>query len=162
MTKFVCALDPGVTGGIALKNGPEIICEVMPALPKGLDLPGLSTWLKAHKSNIAITYLEHSQAIPGRVSSASTFQFGRYFGSIEGVLAALGIPYHLVKPQTWQKQIHAGITADTPKDRSRIAVSRLYPNLDLRASERSKNVHEGMMDAVLIAHWGWNQHHLQG
>lgn len=154
----ILGIDPGLEGGLALVNqGGSAVYEPMPTLAakKGdiLDLPSLTRWLKAHKSSIEIAYLEMVASRPGQ-SAPSVFKFGRGYGAIEGILTALEIPYQLVPPKQWCKLMHAGIEAADPKQKSLIAVSRLFPGIDLRATPRSKKPHDGMVDALLIASFG--------
>jgi crossover junction endodeoxyribonuclease RuvC len=157
----VCGIDPGLSGGLALVGKDGLIVEPMPCYDakKGktskryLDLPKLAEWFKAHQGEIRIVFIEQPGYRPGQaVQSGATV--GRNFGVIEGMLAALEIPYQIVTPQSWMKQMHAGLPTMDTKARSVIAASRLFPGVDFRASERSRNPHEGMVEACLIAEYG--------
>jgi len=155
--KSICGIDPGLSGGIAIISQDGVIVEPMPSVEKEIDIAGLVRWLRAHRDEIEIAYLEKVHAFPG-ASGSSMLSFGRIVGIIEGALTALAIPFQTVRPGIWCKEIHAGISGvDTPKDKSRIAVSRLFPDVSLMATPKSKKPHEGMMDALLIAEWGRRQ-----
>lgn len=158
--------DPGLDGGIALVGRDGVIVEPMPTLElkKGkstkryMDVQALIRWLKAHRSEIRSAVLEQPGYRPGQ-STQSGATVGRNFGIIEGVLAALGIPYEIVTPQAWMKDMHQGIAKDMDsKSRSLLAVSRLFPGMDLRRSERCKNPHDGMAEALLLAEWQRRRH----
>lgn len=153
---MILGCDPGLQGGLAILSDDGVITEPMPTVKakKGelLNLAELTRWLK-EQLPIDRAYLEMVSARPGQGVS-STFKFGRGYGAIEGILTALGIPYQLVTPQAWTKVMHQGIEAADPKAKSLIAVSRLFPGFDLRASDRSRVPHDGMVDALLIAEFG--------
>lgn len=145
-------VDPGLSGGLALISKDGVIFEPMPCLDGVLDLAALTRWIRAHQPRIRVAFLEAVHAMP-KQGVSSSFKFGRVYGNVEGVLAALGVPYVLVSPQRWQKVMHAGIEGQT-KQKSLVAVSRLFPNLDLRATPRSRTAHEGIAEALLIAEYG--------
>ena len=151
----ILALDPGLTGGLAIISEDGVIVEPMPSLDGVLDLATLARLIKFHTPNIA--YLEKVGARPGQGVS-SMFKFGRVFGALEGLLTGLGIPYRLITPQAWTKVMHQGVERSVdPKKRSIIAASRLFPDVDLLATERSKVPHSGMADALLLAEYGRRQ-----
>src|SRR5690606_32695458 len=102
----ICGLDPGLTGGIAIISEDGIVVEPMPAIDGVLDLGAIVRTLKFHEPHIA--YLEKVGARPGQGVSGM-FKFGRVFGSLEGILAGLGIPYRLVTPNQWTKRMHQGV-----------------------------------------------------
>lgn len=155
----ILGIDPGKTGGLALFNGKSVMVEPMPIAGEEIDLAELCRWIGAHKEEISHVYLERAGALAfrGRKQGAvGMFRYGDGFGAIRGILTALGLGYTLVSPLEWTRLMHAGTRADLEaKQRSAIAVSRLFPTVDLRASERSKKPHEGMMDALLIAAYGY-------
>lgn len=95
-----------------------------------------------------VCVLEHVGAMPGQ-GSVSMFNFGQNFGWIQGVLDALGIPYELVRPQKWKKEFSC--TSD--KNTSIEVARRLFPNVDLRRTERCKGPHDGICEALLMAEY---------
>lgn len=101
-------------------------------------------------------FLEKAQCMPGN-GLVSMFNYGVHFGHLEGFLIALEIPYTLVSPHVWAKEMHEGAShADRPKDKSRQIVKRLFPTLDITNPDnpRARTAHEGIMDALLIAEYG--------
>jgi crossover junction endodeoxyribonuclease RuvC len=77
---------------------------------------------------------------------ASTFKFGRAFGTVLGVLAATGTPYHFVGPGRWKK--HFRLSAD--KEQARALAVRLWPEA---AGQFSLKKHHGRAEAALIARY---------
>lgn len=158
--KFIfVGVDPGLSGGIvAIDSDLNLLGKfVMPTTAKKLlDLLAVCKIFLVFlpEGEKVKVFLEEVHSMP-KQGVASSFKFGRVFGAIEGVLTALNIPYELVSPQKWQNKIHVGIKKELPpKKRSSIAVSKLFPRLDLRATERCKKPHEGLVDALLIAMYG--------
>ena len=87
--------------------------------------------------------------MPGQ-GVVSMFNFGMNFGFIQGVLKAYRIPYELVTPQKWKKEFSC--TSD--KNTSIEVCKRLFPKVNLKATERCKKDHDGMAEALLIAEYG--------
>lgn len=142
-------IDPGKNGGIACisdnsKNDGEAYPYSDDVLINNLGFIYTQGW----KDNV-ICYLEHVHAMP-KQGVSSTFNFGMNFGFIQGVLKAYGIPYELVTPQKWKKEFSC--TSD--KNTSIEVCKRLFPNVNLKATERCKKDHDGMAEALLIAEYG--------
>jgi hypothetical protein len=97
-------------------------------------------------------------------AAKSTFQFGQCKGMLLGLLTANRIPYHLVPPKEWQKEMweHAdkvvryktdgGKMVDT-KNTSIRACKRIFPHLDLRKSPRCKKVDDNKVDSILMSEY---------
>jgi hypothetical protein len=84
----------------------------------------------------------------------STFQTGRGFGLLEGLLAGMQLRYTIVAPQSWQPKMLGGIPGADSKAKARVVAGQLFPGLDLRANDRCRVPHEGITDALLIAVFG--------
>ncbi len=91
-------------------------------------------------------YVERVSAMAGQ-GVTSVFSFGRSFGMIEGILAALKMPVTFVAPATWTR----AIGRSPGKDASRARAMELFPNYEY-FFKRVKD--DGRADAALIAHWG--------
>lgn len=78
----------------------------------------------------------------------SMFSFGKSAGYIEGVLSAFGIPYQLIPPATWKRSFSL-IGKD--KKASIETCQRLFPDLNLLPTERSRVPSDGMAEATLIS-----------
>ena len=114
--------------------------------------------------------MEQIHAIFGS-SAKATFSFGEINGLLKGLLVANKIPYVLIPPKTWQKEMWINsdmvinykkvsikgkeITrkeVDT-KNTSFNAAKRLFPTLDFRKTERCKNWDDNKVDATLICEY---------
>lgn len=93
-----------------------------------------------------ICALEHVGAMPGQ-GVVSMFNFGQNFGFIQGVLKAHAIPYELVRPAKWKKEF--GITKD--KNTSIEVCKRLFPNVNLKRTERCRKDDDGLAESLLLA-----------
>lgn len=163
---MILGIDPGLSGGLCIRSKEGLVCEPMPVCGDEIDLATLTRWLKDTMACIEIAYLESVSAMP-KQGVASMFKFGDTFGSIKGVLTALGIPFELVTSRKWTKDLHAGIpelTKHTPeglkkdvKAMSKLAASRLFPDFDFRENDRCRIPHGGMVDAALIAEYGFRK-----
>ena len=175
--KGILGVDPGLDGGLVLLGPNHQVLEkfILPTIEstkKGtkkqkdgtvketksikryIDLVQLNRYFEQLKPDVSHCFMEQVASRPG-MSAPAVFKFGRVYGILEGLLTGHKIPYTLVTPQRWAKTIHAGIEGGMePKDKSRVALGRLFPEIDLRSSERSIKPHEGLMDALLIAAYG--------
>lgn len=151
---MILGVDPGFSGGCAiLSMGGEILyAGIMPLVAKVLDFVSMSELIE--RFQVTHCFLEKAQSFP-KQGVVSSFNYGKHFGHLEATVAMLKIPYTLVSPSVWTRDLHQGIDAFLPaKEKSLLAVRRLYPTFDLRKSARCKNPHEGMMDSILIAAYG--------
>lgn len=168
MSKNYIGLDPGKSGGFVRISDEGVEACPTPTIGDEISLSGVKDWLvsclaSTGRENILVG-IEDVHSIFGS-SAGSNFQFGRALGMLEGCVAALEIPFVKVAPKTWQKVAHVGIPVirkpgkdgklggvDT-KAMAALAAERLYPGLDLRGSDRAKKAHDGIVDALLIAHY---------
>lgn len=161
-------IDPGLTGGIAAisDKGIPIFVSAFKPVDGEFDayaLADMITEIRAQHSsstNRILCAVEKVHAMP-KQGVSSTFKFGVTYGKILGLLSARLIPFELVTPQAWTKVMLAGEKKDDKKDRAKIVAQRLFPEMDLRASERSTTVHSGMADAILIAEF-LRRNHVHG
>lgn len=149
-------IDPGKNGGIAVisykdfrRNNHRQV-DVYPYSDEQLvdtikDIAYLKNVLKVD----SVCVLEHVHAMP-KQGVSSTFNFGMNFGFIQGVLKACRIPYELVTPQKWKKEFSCTSDKNTSID----VCKRLFPGVNLKASERCRKDHDGMAEALLIAEYG--------
>ena len=157
-------VDNGLDGGlIAIDEDGQIIHKtIMPTVGAGaskreLDLPTILQFFKGMSGSfrVAGVVLEKGIAMP-KQSSVSTFKTGRGIGLIEGIVVALGFRYQVIAPRTWQKEMLRDLhkTSGNTKQASILAAERLFPGVDWRSTERSKNAHHGLTDAALMAEYG--------
>lgn len=93
--------------------------------------------------------VEKVHAMP-KQGVSSMFNFGANFGFIQGLLTAFRIPFQLVDPRTWTKSFGCG----NDKDEHIRTAQRLYPEVDMRRTERCTKCHDGYADALLMAEYG--------
>lgn len=138
-------IDPGKNGGYAvLYDSGGISYGAM-----GDDfVRTMRLVCESSRNKCAIACVEKVGAMPGQ-GVVSMFSFGKNAGFIEGVLHAFAIPYQLVTPQKWKKEF--GLTGD--KEKSVEVCKRLFPNVDLRRTDRCKKEHDGMAEALLMAEY---------
>lgn len=104
-------------------------------------------------------------------AAKATFNFGFNKGYLIGLLAANKIPYILVQPKTWQKEIwvNSDMVVDykkvllkgkeairkevDTKNTSINAAKRLFPNIDFRKTERCKKIDDNKVDATLMSEY---------
>ena len=155
MTKIFIGIDPGKSGGIATINTTLDTIEITPMILSGKDVDALkiAEWI-IHNTGFpegnSIACIEKVHAMPGQ-GVTSMFKFGFVTGVMHGIIRTLGIPLHLVTPQAWKKEILAG----TPKDKEAAIdfCRRIYPQVNLLATERSRKPHSGIADALCIARY---------
>ena len=151
MNEVVIGIDPGNTGAVAFLRGADVDVVDMPLMANGkkqqLNPQELSRILVGgiETGEDVVAVVERVSAMPGN-GAASMFNFGMGFGVIQGVLAAMRIPYKLVTPQKWKKA--AGLTGKE-KDNARTLAQQLFPDAPLG---RKKDI--GRADAILIAKFG--------
>lgn len=162
-------IDPGLKGFITvLDNNEYIVFYSIPTTNKGkaVDVNGLVKVIGEIMTGCAgrrvVFGLESVHAIFGS-SAGSTFNFGWVVGVIEGILAAHDAVVMRPAPKTWQKEMWKDVplvkkksmtgkteVVDT-KATSIAAARRLYPNVDLRRTEKCRNFDDNKCDSLLIA-----------
>jgi hypothetical protein len=144
---LIAGIDPGKSGALAIVQDGKIIDYALLAnvVPR--------YWLLERKCKIV--YIEQAQSFP-KQGIASAFNYGRDFGYMLGTLAGSGMIIHLVRPAVWAKRIHQGSPKiDDAKERSLWCARHLWPEKSFLATERSSKPHDGLIDAALIAHYGY-------
>lgn len=159
-TTLAIGIDPGMRGAIAVLSGTDpVLVEDCPAVKgKGtrleLDARGMADLVRkvalelAHGHDAVRCVIEQQRGMPGQSSSAG-MKLGQNFGCWVGGLAALGVSYQVVTPQSWQKVMLAGLPGgEATKGSARIAAGRLFPDADLGPKSR-----DGRPDALLLAEY---------
>src|SRR5437899_995347 len=104
------AIDPGVSGGIAVCRNGVTECYAMPETHG--DLLALLREIKRAaeiEGHTLQCVLEEVSGFAGKAQPGSAmFRFGEHFGFIKGVIQALEIRLMLVRPQVWQKGFGLG------------------------------------------------------
>lgn len=167
--KTYIAIDPGKEGFITIRHDNGLF-EFIPI--DGCNIHNLALkFHQLHLSKDVFAVMEEVHAIFGS-SAKATFAFGEINGLLKGLLIATGIPYQLVQPKIWQEEIW--INADkvyayktiTDKDGNKKtrkevntkqtsfnAAKRLFPDIDLRKSERCRNWDDNKVDSLLLCEY---------
>ena len=154
----IIGIDPGLSGAVAvIKDAGSLSVIDMPTMTverngkakRQVSAIELAQILEGVKSDHCHVYVEKVSAMAGQ-GVTSVFSFGRSFGMIEGILAALQMPVTDVAPATWTKALGRG----AGKDASRARAMELFP-ANQQDFKRVKD--DGRSDAALIAYWG--KHH---
>lgn len=117
-----------------------------------------------------VCVMEEVHAIFGS-SAKATFSFGEIFGELKALLAANNIPFVLIQPKEWQKEmwinsdmeytykpvVVKGVSQTKKKVNTKAtsinAAKRLFPTMDFRKSERCKNIDDNKVDATLMCEY---------
>ncbi len=166
--KTYIAIDPGSKGFITIRHDNGLF-EFIPI--EGCNIHNLALkFQQLHISKDVFAVMEEVHAIFGS-SAKATFAFGEINGLLKGLLIATGIPYQLVQPKTWQKEIWInqdmvveykkvvvkGVEQNrkdvNTKQTSFNAAKRLFPDIDLRKSERCRNLDDNKCDSLLLCEY---------
>lgn len=152
----ILGIDPGITGGLALISPEDgVWVEPMPRAGEDIDAKELHRLIRDCMP-IHTCYLESIFALP-KSGAHSMMRFGRYYGIVLGILAALEIRTIEVRSQEWMKDIYKGVVPPTiknvKKNRSIYAFYELFPKIDAKTPGRN-TLHLGMAEALLIAEFG--------
>ena len=166
MNKRYIGIDPGKDGAVIILSGNGQLLEkrIIPKIKNEVDESELAQIIRDIGQE-SIVVIEDVHAIFGSGAGA-TFSFGDICGFVRGLLVGYRIPFVKVQPKKWQSVMFEGVpeiikpmkegqkrkVRDT-KAMALIAAKRLFPDVDLRMSERAKNPHDGIVDALLMAEY---------
>lgn len=157
MSKYCIGVDPGLSGAVAVISPDSLKIFDMPTMTverngkakRQVSASELAELLYLYSDKECHVFVEKVSAMAGQ-GVTSVFSFGRSFGMIEGILAALHMPVTYVAPATWVK----GVKRGTGKDASRQRAMELFPN---NQADFKRVKDDGRSDSALIAYWG--KHH---
>ena len=136
--KTIIAIDPGLSGGVAVWTFGVAGCRPMPAT--GGDIVALLRGIKVASDKSGVETMCVMEAVSGFAGKAqpgsAMFRFGENFGFIKGVIQTLGIRLVLVRPQVWQKGFGLGTAsacASKPiwKNKLKAEAQRRFPHLNV-------------------------------
>jgi Holliday junction resolvasome RuvABC endonuclease subunit len=142
----ILGIDPGQSGALALystTSPSRILVEDMPVVAKDINAAAVTDIIRAWNPTVAVIEAVHSMPKQG---VASSFKFGRSYGVVIGVVAALAIPSRFVAPTVWKK--HYRLSSD--KEQSRAAAINHFPQ-DASLFARKKDADRA--EAGLLAKW---------
>ena len=170
LDKFICGIDPGLAGGLCiLQRGYTynvVDVRIMPVSDKDIDMGVIKNYLSCYKPHLTIIerqivvrprMIEGKMQRQGLGSSAKTmFNYGKLIGLLERI----GLNYVVVDSREWQSH-YADMappikwTYNKPtKTRSVSIAVDLYPAANLFRTPLCHKPHDGMAEAVLLAHYG--------
>lgn len=153
---MILGIDPGLGGALAFYEPaldmfsvidmPTHTITVNKSLKRRIDLHQLASLIRANACADDHAIIEEVSASP-QMGVTSAFSFGWSACAPVAILAALSIPYKLVRPNDWKRAM--GLNAD--KDRSRQRASQLMP---AHAHYWPNKGHDGRAEAALLAYYG--------
>ncbi len=144
---IIMGIDPGISGAIAFffpMVPSRISVDDVPVAGGEINTPELARMIRIHRPTLAVIERVHSMPHQG---VSSSFNFGRSYGDVRGVVGAMEIPLHFVTPQKWKR--HFGLSSD--KEQSRLRAINLFPSV---ADSFRLKKHDGRAEAALIALYG--------
>lgn len=151
----IIGIDPGQKGGIVTLDhqGQIIDMRVMPFFENGRT----DTFIFKRMKNSNV-FLERAQPMP-KNGVTGMFTYGVHYGAIMGALDSADIPFSEVRPNIWTKIVYSHLSAheytSTGKELNFMLAHRLWPSINFLATARSVKPHEGLVDAALIAYYGF-------
>lgn len=139
---YVCGIDPGFRGGLALLDVSGNLDDVIPMPVSGGEIDVKTVYDYVQQAQVA--YIEKVNAYAGG-SRSSAFSFGRNLEAVVAPCRLAGLTLRWVIPSRW-KPAMLGHTGGTKEESVALAKS-IYP------SSRIGN-HDGMAEAILIALYG--------
>jgi len=158
-TKYYIGIDPGISGALVCMDDLGNIRKkcVMPIVKIGtknkVDPKALAHWFKGcfTEEEVRIVAIEEQRPMH-QIGEVATFGMGRGYGIIEGVVATLELPYELIRPVDWQKEMLKGLPKGKgmTKENSKQVATQLFPKESFKRTEKCTKIHDGLTDAVLI------------
>lgn len=156
-------IDPGLNGGFAVVSGDNIRYKmVMPTISfttndgktkTQIDRDAVLSFLTLLPQHVHVV-IEEQEAFR-RQNITSTCTTCKNYGIL--LMAATVAHMYITEVPSGVWQEHFGIVSvkkgggESTKEQAFHIAQKLYPNADFRKSERSHIVHDGIVDAVLIA-----------
>ena len=155
----IIGIDPGLDGGVALLAPDESpLVTPMPTQPTGkgsgreVNVGYLVTDFGVLRGDVRVI-IERQQPFP-KQGGVSNFTTGYNYGKLVALLEAEAVPFEVVRAQEWQKAFSIGGKGVNTKKQAALKTARLFPCVELRATERCRTPHSGKVDALLIAEYG--------
>lgn len=149
--KVIIAIDPGVSGGVAVAAFGKVVCQAMPATQGDVMELIRDHYRTAEVEDVeTVCVLEEVNGFVGKAQPGSAmFKFGEGYGFIKGVVQTLGIKLVLVRPQVWQKSFGLGTASRCAsksewKNKLKAEAQRRFPELPVTLATA---------DALLILEW---------
>lgn len=156
MSKIYIGIDPGKGGAVAIINGDLQLIDT-PTMEIKIGKKKKNVYVESLMSDIFRQFeekdsiciaLEKVHSMPGQ-GVASMFSMGEGYGIWRGILAAFQLPYTLVTPQAWKKEMLVGLGKE--KSVSCYRAQQLFPLAEL-FTKRGRAM-DGRGDALLLAEY---------
>lgn len=162
MGKVYVGVDPGKGGGIAIIDTDTDGGLMLSVKSMSGDLDDTYDWLNGHiyPYSKPVCYMEkvggYQPGSTGRTDVGSRmFEFGRWYGIVEGWMVSLSIPVTLVTPQQWQRGVGMkrikGESDTRWKNRLKEKAKRVFPDY-------AGSITKAVADAVLITAYARSKH----
>jgi crossover junction endodeoxyribonuclease RuvC len=144
-----CGLSGALTflntsGGATIRDMPTF--EIKRGKGKRHDLDGHALYQIIKTAQPDHAFVERPQARP-KQSSYATGIFFQTYGEVRGILIACSIPFTIVEPHAWKKNL----AVPAEKDGARARASQLMPTL---ATQWPLKKHHGRAEAALLSLYG--------
>lgn len=169
---LILGIDPGLSGGIAVMHQKSGKVETKFKMPIFKEKGGsfiqsdqiIEFFFDIYKPTHTIIEKQHSRPTDGKRSLNKTLvNYGILLGIIESycLTSDKDVSFNIVNPSSWQIKMFEGVDKildkkgkkDT-KEMAREKCRKLWPEEDFRATKRSRIMHDGICDAMLITEYG--------
>ena len=170
-------VDPGLHGGIATINQEGIVTAIpIPTITTQINGKDRTTYNHTEVGNIfrelgkqvCFAVLEEQQPRPvfykdkqGKVKkqgATSLYTTGCGFCLLKQALTDFGISHEIIPPKDWQKTFGISGNKGNTKKQSIEICKRLFPDLSLLPTSKSRKDSDGLADAALIAEFARRKH----
>ena len=160
MSNVIIGIDNGVSGALvalSAHNGTFIATIPMPIQKarKGneIDVIEVERWIRQTSAGIHNINCAILEEPGGSKSAKAAMSMAGSFHALRTIMTLLGIRWHRITPQKWQKEMRPGCKSGDTKPRALELAKRLWPDETFLATERSKVPHDGIVDAALLAEY---------
>ncbi len=149
-------VDPGFSGAIAVLDGKKVTVTDTPTYKIKSGKKNKNMYNEAMLVAIFSSFdpmsvhiaIEKVHSMPGQ-GVASMFSMGEGYGLLRGIITALKLPYTLITPQSWKKEMMSGQGKE--KSASCHRAQQLFPTAELFGPKGGAK--DGRGDALLIAEY---------
>jgi crossover junction endodeoxyribonuclease RuvC len=130
---IIIAIDPGLSGGIAWRNGTATAAAKMPPTEPDIAEVILGATRGSYGEHDVVAYIENVPiGMPGK--GAAMAKLNANAGFIRGLLCGVGIRTILVRPVKWQKHYELGTRSGCDSDsqwknKLKAEAQRRFPHL---------------------------------
>jgi crossover junction endodeoxyribonuclease RuvC len=156
---YVLAIDPGLSGALALLRLSGCSVEVISDMPvTGGRVDPAKLALMVGMCQLRGTIHAAVELVSSMPRQAGAFNFGVSAGVVHGVLGALGVPMALVSPSVWKGAtgLHrmSGESQADVKSRARSLAQKLWPE---QAGLFARVKDDGRAESALLARYFANK-----